>query len=281
MGRSRPGGFSCDRTQLVEHLAFGFSWERATQLQLIIFNFELGVRVVSIISASAHVPPCQTPWEQMAEANLSLAWSPRCLIRMSTLPPELVDEILIHLRHDKKALCHCSLVAKSWTYSSQKLLYARVHITPSAYQTRQEIASPTSTELLQHVHSLTCHQFQSLHELHKDYLKSFHRLQRLTLDGVDGVDSDVVNLFPAFQNTLSSLSLFAYPSLWTRLSTSSAISPISESSNSVDPPSTQIIGQSLPLPHRHAGSYVSPCSRRKTRVPYFEGSVGWSWSMMN
>ena len=152
--------------------------------------------------------PRQTPWEHAAEANLSLARSPRWLIRMSTLPPELVDEILIHLRHDKKALCHCSLVAKSWTYSSQKLLYARVHITPSAYQTRQEITSPTSTELLQHVHSLTCHQFQSLHELHKDYLKSFHHLQCLTLDDVDGVDSHVVNLFPAFQNTLSSLSLF-------------------------------------------------------------------------
>ena len=180
---------------------------------------------MSIISVSAHVPPAPDPvGTHTAEANLSLARSPRWLIRMSTLPPELVDEILIHLRHDKKALCHCSLVAKSWTYSSQKLLYARVHITPSAYQTRQEIASPTSTELLQHVHSLTCHQFQSLHDLHKDYLESFHRLQRLTLDDVTVSIQMSSICFRLFRTPSHHYLFFAYPSLWTRLSTSSAIS---------------------------------------------------------
>ena len=124
------------------------------------------------------------------------------------LPPELVDEILIHLRHDNQALRNCSLIAKSWAYPSQKLLYARVRITPSTYQTWQRIASPTSANLLRHVHSLNCLQFQSLHDLQEDYLQSFHRLQRLALHDVDNVKPDTVDLFSAFQNTLSSLYLF-------------------------------------------------------------------------
>ena len=121
------------------------------------------------------------------------------------LPLELLDDILIHLRRDNQALQNCSLVARSWTYPSQKLLYTRVRITPSRYQTWQEIASPTSAKLLRHVQSLMCRQFRSLHDLHDDYLKSFHLLQHLSLD--HRVDLDTTNLFPAFQNSLSSLSL--------------------------------------------------------------------------
>ena len=123
------------------------------------------------------------------------------------LLPELVDEALVHLRQDKQALRNCSLVAKSWTYPSQKLLYTDVFLTPLTYQTWQEIASPTSAKLLRNVHSLTCHQFNSLHEFHEGYLKSFHRLQCLTLNRVGNLNLDTVNSFSAFQNTLSSLSL--------------------------------------------------------------------------
>ena len=123
------------------------------------------------------------------------------------LPPELVDDILTHLRHDNQTLQNCSLIAKSWTYSSQKLLYADIRITPSTYRTWQEIASPTSAELLQHTHSLTCRRFDSLYDLHEDYLKSFHRLQELNLDQVYNIELDAVKFFPAFQNTLLSLSL--------------------------------------------------------------------------
>ena len=121
------------------------------------------------------------------------------------LPLELLDDILIHLQLDNQALQNCSLVARSWTYPSQKLLYTRVIITPSRYQTWQEIASPTSANLLRHVQILMCREFQSLHDLHDDYLKSFHHLQYLSLD--HHVDLDTTSLFPAFQNTLSSLSL--------------------------------------------------------------------------
>jgi hypothetical protein len=123
------------------------------------------------------------------------------------LLPELVDETLVHLRHDNQALRNCSLVAKSWTHPSQKLLYADVRVTPSTYQTWEEIASPASTELLQHVHSLTCYHFNSLHEFHEDYLKSFHHLQCLTLYGIGSIEPNALDLFLAFQNTLSSLSL--------------------------------------------------------------------------
>ena len=123
------------------------------------------------------------------------------------LPPELVDKIITYLRHDKRTLGNCSLVAKPWTYSSQKLLYTSVRITPSRYQTWQEIASPTSAKLLQHARSLAYYKLQSLHDFQEEYLKSFHRLQHLTLDRVCNVDFNAVSLFPALQNTLSSLSL--------------------------------------------------------------------------
>ena len=122
-------------------------------------------------------------------------------------PPELVDEILIHLRHDKQALQNCSLVAKSWTYSGQKHLYTDIRITPSTYRIWQEIASPTSAELLRHAHSLICYQSQSLHDFHEDYFKSFHRLQFLSLERIRDIDLDAVHFFLAFQNSLSSLSL--------------------------------------------------------------------------
>ena len=127
-------------------------------------------------------------------------------LRMA-LPCELVDEIVTHLRCDERALRNCSLVARSWTYPSQKLLYARICITPETYKTWQEIASPTSAELFHHVLSLTFSRFQSLYALHEYHLESFHRLRHLALHNIGDIESNTVDLFPAFQNTLSSLSL--------------------------------------------------------------------------
>ena len=124
-----------------------------------------------------------------------------------TLPPELVDEILTHLRRDSQALRNCSLVAKTWTYPSQKYLYTYLHVTPSNYQTWREIASPTSAELLRHVHSLTCCHYHILRDFQEDYLRSFHYLQNLTLMRVFNIGLDTVDSFSAFQNTLSSLFL--------------------------------------------------------------------------
>ena len=123
------------------------------------------------------------------------------------LPSELVDEILIYLQHDKQALWNCSLVEKSWTFLSQKRLFVSINLTPDIYKTWQEIASPTSAEVLQHVRTLTCLRFHSFGVLHGDYFKSLHRLQHLTLRDIARIESKTPNLFLAFQHTLSSLFL--------------------------------------------------------------------------
>ena len=49
------------------------------------------------------------------------------------------------------------------------------------------------------------HQFRSPHDFHDDYLRLFHHHSS---DQIHNVDLDSVNLFLAFQNTLSSLTLF-------------------------------------------------------------------------
>ena len=125
-------------------------------------------------------------------------------------PEDLVQAdffFLSYLRLNRQALANCSLVAKSWTYSSQKPIYSCVYITPYSYQKWRKIASPTSARLLHCVYSLTCLRLKSLYHLHGDFLKLFDHLQHFTLDQVHDVDLDAVNLLPAFQNTLSSPSL--------------------------------------------------------------------------
>ena len=115
--------------------------------------------------------------------------------------------MLIYLRLNHQALGNCSLVAKSWTYSSQKPIYSCIYISPSSYQKWRKIASPTSARLFQCVYSLTCLRLKSLYHLHGDFLKLFDHLQHFTLDQVHDVDLDAVNLLSAFWNTLLSLSL--------------------------------------------------------------------------
>ena len=130
----------------------------------------------------------------------------RAEVRM-TLPPELIDEILTDLRDDKPTLRNCSLIAKSWVYPSQKLLYAHVHLTPETHRIWQENSSPTSAELLQHVRTLKCHNFHSLEPSHGDYFGSLHCLERLAFCELVPVEPNITNLFSAFQTTLLSLSL--------------------------------------------------------------------------
>ena len=125
------------------------------------------------------------------------------------LPPELVDEILTQLQDDKQTLLNCSLIAKSWAYPSQKLLHDwHLCFIPETYRTWQETASPTRMELLPRVRSLTYRNFDSLHPFRRDHLKSFHRLQKITLRDISlNIQSDIINYLPASQNTLSSLYL--------------------------------------------------------------------------
>ena len=128
------------------------------------------------------------------------------------LPPELIDEILTYLRDDKPALLNCSLIAKSWVYPSQKLLYTDVRLTPKTYRIWQENSSPTSAELLQHVRTLSWHHFLQLS--HRDYFGSLHRLERLAFRDFVRVESNITNIFSAFHTTLSSLSLSHVSLTW-------------------------------------------------------------------
>ena len=124
------------------------------------------------------------------------------------LPPELIYEIIFHLRHDKQALLKCSLVTNLWAYSSQKLLHDwHLHFTPETFQAWKETAPSTSIEPLQHVCSLTCSGFDPLDDFHGDHLKSFHRLQHITLHLITSTRPDLANSLLASQNTLSSLLL--------------------------------------------------------------------------
>ena len=118
------------------------------------------------------------------------------------LPLELIDEILTYLQDDKRTLHNCSLIAKSWVFPSQKLLYARVCLYPVNYQKWQETVSPMGAEPLRHVRALKCCFFYSLYPSYGSYFGSLHRLQCLALCSITHIESGVTNLFTAFQATL-------------------------------------------------------------------------------
>ena len=122
------------------------------------------------------------------------------------LPFELVDEILTHLQHDKRALANCSLVAKSWTYPSQRLLFAFINLIPENHKAWQK-NGPQNAEMMQYVRTLTCSGSRSFRVLHDDHSRSFYRLQYLALQAITPIESNALNLFLAFRDTLSSLSL--------------------------------------------------------------------------
>ena len=122
------------------------------------------------------------------------------------IPPELIEEIVTDLQDDERTLQNCSLVAKSWAYPSQKLLYAHVHLTPRTHRIWQENSSPTA-ELLQHVRTLNCHNFHSIQPSHVDFFGSLRRLERLAFRNFLRIEPSITDLFSVFQTTLSSLSL--------------------------------------------------------------------------
>ncbi|TRM67783.1 hypothetical protein BD626DRAFT_545111 [Schizophyllum amplum] len=63
---------------------------------------------VAVSDRGASVPPCKCP--------------------TADLPPELLDEIIRHLRDDKRTLNACSLVARSWLPSSRRYLFTRFEL---------------------------------------------------------------------------------------------------------------------------------------------------------
>jgi hypothetical protein len=134
------------------------------------------------------------------------------------LPPELLDEIFSYLPPDDRELLRvCSLVAKPWVYPAQRRLFSSVAITLDTRRLWKDYISPVNTELLSHVRWLRY--FARYHRLLRwnlpriealiNYLPSFCRLQSLTPRSVR-IKSDFskrIEIFPAFQRTLSFLSL--------------------------------------------------------------------------
>jgi hypothetical protein len=132
------------------------------------------------------------------------------------LPQELLDGIFSHLPSDGgKTLRACALVARTWVYPAQRLLFSSIRFNTDTYQSWEKAISPANTELLTHIRSL--HYFtRNPHPRHRiiphvnalaGYLPSFRQLQILTLSGMRVNPDCSQGIFSAFQHTLSSLSL--------------------------------------------------------------------------
>lgn len=139
---------------------------------------------------------------------------------MKNIPPELLGEIINHLpSHDQKSLRNCSLVAKSWIYPARRRLFEYISIGGDSDRLRSWLntISPTNVGLLQHVRRLDCqipdvpdllHGSGDTVDLFRDYPPSLSRLQHLLL--WSGCLASLTQIWTpsAFQNSLSSLSLW-------------------------------------------------------------------------
>ena len=155
-------------------------------------------------------------------------------------PPELLDEILSHLPSDGgRSLQSCSLVSKSWLEPSRRLLFTHISVRVDNHQSWLDNISPTNVGLLRHIRSLEYFQpplrsnslglanfirlrygvdFDPRCNLFtlRDYLPAFCQLQTLTLRNMDigSTISNHMDLFSAFQHSLSSLFLVQTSIKW-------------------------------------------------------------------
>jgi hypothetical protein len=105
-------------------------------------------------------------------------------MRWERLPPELIDEFLGYLRHEKRALKVCSLVCKAWLYPAYRRLFYDTHLysttLAAAYGPRSEsIAAP----FIRRLHILHC-------------LPSFWNRTFLSLDDFHSVTSLSLAVLP-------------------------------------------------------------------------------------
>lgn len=142
------------------------------------------------------------------------------------LPPELLDEIFSYLPPDDRELLRvCSLMARPWVCPAQRRLFSSVAITLDTHRSWKDCIPPVNLELLSHVRLLRY--FARYHRLLRwnlpriealiNYLPSFCHLQSLTLRSVR-IKPDFskrIEIFPAFQHTLSFLSLRDTSLPWT------------------------------------------------------------------
>ncbi|KAJ7869123.1 hypothetical protein B0H14DRAFT_3440824 [Mycena olivaceomarginata] len=84
---------------------------------------------------------------------------------MSTLPTELDDLIVDHLRDNKHALIACALVNKSWLLSSRHRLFEKVTLVDDNSKTFLELAASPLATFLSCIQSLT-----NMHNLHLHYI---------------------------------------------------------------------------------------------------------------
>ena len=133
---------------------------------------------------------------------------------MTKLPQELIDEIIGQLPPgDRRSLQNCSLVAKSWTHSSQKYLFENVYIGRWSLQPWLDNISPTNATLLGHVRRLTYDYSETevvlAHRHLCDYFPSFRQLRTFTFFGAYISSLPLLTQsFSAFKHSLSTISMF-------------------------------------------------------------------------
>lgn len=131
------------------------------------------------------------------------------------LPLELLDEIIdqlpvLYLPHP------CSLVARSWTRLCQKRMFKVVNIHPGNLEKWLDTISPANHELLGYVRVLCyaeywAYQMKMIGPAYitlREYLPSFRQLRYFSLSSpYISASPQELDLFSAFQNTLSDISL--------------------------------------------------------------------------
>jgi hypothetical protein len=131
------------------------------------------------------------------------------------LPQELVCEIINHLPLPECCpadIRTCSLVTKSWVHPSQRRLFEDVNIDDWSLQLWLKNISPTNSELLGHVRSLsytadlTRLRVGRLDSVLRDYLPSFCQLRHLKLSTISLLPQQI-EVFSAFRHTLEHISL--------------------------------------------------------------------------
>ena len=143
------------------------------------------------------------------------------------LPQELIGEILCHLPsgdgQSLRAFSNYSLVSKSWLDPSRRILFADLAIGLDTYDRFLNTISSTNTGLLRHVRSLSYlaagNEDRRPHrpiDVLQDHLLSLCRLRSLSLlhMQLEPTIPGRLDLFSAFQHTLSSLRLTSVSITW-------------------------------------------------------------------
>ena len=136
---------------------------------------------------------------------------------MDSLPQELLDGIITCLPlADKRSLQNCSLVAKSWTNSSQKRLFQSITLPPGRLQLWLDSIWRDNIVPFKHTRQLTCiaDDFSMVWQMRAtaddtfcDRFRPFRQLSCLTLDFTDVELPPQIDSPPAFGHLLLTITL--------------------------------------------------------------------------